>query len=326
MRARSHLGLGCDRRPGPPGRLRHPTEEGRHERDDRDDRADRDGGHRSGPGGAGRRLLPREARRAVRDPRRGRADRRPMARPLGVAPSLQPCPLGRPPGQAIPRSVARAGRRAARWPTTSRPTRAGSSCRSGAGRGSIASSSRRGSDELRRDDRGGSARAHGRSSSRRGRSASRTSRNSPVELDPSIRQLHSHEYRNPDQLADGPVLVVGLSPLRRRHRVRGRQAGHRTILSGKSHGADADPGHRHVAGHALAGRSSSSCSRTRAHDAYADGAEDAPGGPQGRRRRSCGSAWATWTGPASSATTARPSASWTAGRCSPMARSSTSPT
>ena len=30
-------------------------------------------------------------------------------------------------------------------------------------------------------------------------------------LDPSIRQLHSSEYRNPSQLRDGPALVVGLS-------------------------------------------------------------------------------------------------------------------
>ncbi|MGZ0146264.1 flavin-containing monooxygenase [Kribbella sp. WER1] len=30
-----------------------------------------------------------------------------------------------------------------------------------------------------------------------------------AELDPSIRQLHSLEYRSPDQLADGEVLVVG---------------------------------------------------------------------------------------------------------------------
>ena len=30
-----------------------------------------------------------------------------------------------------------------------------------------------------------------------------------AELDPSIRQLHSSEYRNPAQLRDGPVLVVG---------------------------------------------------------------------------------------------------------------------
>ena len=32
-----------------------------------------------------------------------------------------------------------------------------------------------------------------------------------TELDPGIRQLHSSDYRNPSQLADGPVLVVGLS-------------------------------------------------------------------------------------------------------------------
>jgi putative flavoprotein involved in K+ transport len=30
-------------------------------------------------------------------------------------------------------------------------------------------------------------------------------------LDPSIRQLHSSEYRRPDQIAEGPVLVVGAS-------------------------------------------------------------------------------------------------------------------
>ena len=31
------------------------------------------------------------------------------------------------------------------------------------------------------------------------------------QLDPAIRQLHSSEYRNPSQLQDGPVLVVGVS-------------------------------------------------------------------------------------------------------------------
>ena len=31
------------------------------------------------------------------------------------------------------------------------------------------------------------------------------------QLDPSIRQLHSSEYRRPSQLADGTVLVVGAS-------------------------------------------------------------------------------------------------------------------
>jgi len=56
------------------------------------------------------------------------------------------------------------------------------------------------------------------------------------ELDPSIRQLHSHEYRNPDQLADGPVLVVGLSHSGADIAIETAKAGHRTILSGKSHG------------------------------------------------------------------------------------------
>lgn len=32
-----------------------------------------------------------------------------------------------------------------------------------------------------------------------------------AQLDPTIRQLHSSEYRNPAQLEDGPALVVGLS-------------------------------------------------------------------------------------------------------------------
>jgi len=55
------------------------------------------------------------------------------------------------------------------------------------------------------------------------------------QLDPAIRQLHSGEYRNPSQLADGPVLVVGVG-----HSgadIAFEAAGtHRTVLSGKSHG------------------------------------------------------------------------------------------
>ena len=54
-------------------------------------------------------------------------------------------------------------------------------------------------------------------------------------LDPAIRQLHSSEYRNPSQLADGPVLVVGIghSGADIALEVAGT---HRTILSGKPHG------------------------------------------------------------------------------------------
>jgi putative flavoprotein involved in K+ transport len=56
------------------------------------------------------------------------------------------------------------------------------------------------------------------------------------ELDLSIRQLHSHEYRNPGQLREGSVLVVGLSHSGADIAVEAATAGHRTILSGKSHG------------------------------------------------------------------------------------------
>ena len=55
------------------------------------------------------------------------------------------------------------------------------------------------------------------------------------ELDPGIRQLHSSEYRNPSQLADGPVLVVGLSHSGAdlAHEI---AATHQVVVSGKSHG------------------------------------------------------------------------------------------
>ena len=57
-----------------------------------------------------------------------------------------------------------------------------------------------------------------------------------AELDPSIRQLHSHEYRNPAQLSPGAVLVVGLSHSGADIAFEVANAGHRTILSGRSHG------------------------------------------------------------------------------------------
>ena len=56
------------------------------------------------------------------------------------------------------------------------------------------------------------------------------------QLDPSIRQLHSADYRNPGQLADGPVLVVGVSHSGADLAHEIAVAGHRTILSGKDRG------------------------------------------------------------------------------------------
>jgi putative flavoprotein involved in K+ transport len=57
-----------------------------------------------------------------------------------------------------------------------------------------------------------------------------------ADLDPSIRQLHSHGYRNPDQLRAGPVLVVGLSHSGADIAFEAANAGHRTVLSGRAHG------------------------------------------------------------------------------------------
>ena len=55
-------------------------------------------------------------------------------------------------------------------------------------------------------------------------------------LDPGIRQLHSADYRSPGQLADGPVLVVGVSHSGADVAHEIASAGHRTILSGRDHG------------------------------------------------------------------------------------------
>lgn len=57
-----------------------------------------------------------------------------------------------------------------------------------------------------------------------------------AELAPEIRQLHSVDYRRPSQLADGPVLVVGLSHSGADLAMEAVEAGHSTILSGKGHG------------------------------------------------------------------------------------------
>ena len=57
-----------------------------------------------------------------------------------------------------------------------------------------------------------------------------------VRLDPGIRQLHSADYRGPHQLADGPVLVVGLSHSGADIAYELANAGHPTVVSGRAHG------------------------------------------------------------------------------------------
>ena len=57
-----------------------------------------------------------------------------------------------------------------------------------------------------------------------------------AQLDPTTNQLHSADYRNPGQLTDGAVLVVGVSHSGADLAFEIAAAGHRTILSGKDHG------------------------------------------------------------------------------------------
>ncbi len=56
------------------------------------------------------------------------------------------------------------------------------------------------------------------------------------ELDPAVTQLHSAQYRGPEQLAPGAVLVVGVSHSGADIAHEAARSGHRTILSGMPHG------------------------------------------------------------------------------------------
>jgi putative flavoprotein involved in K+ transport len=57
-----------------------------------------------------------------------------------------------------------------------------------------------------------------------------------AQLNSGIRQVHVHDYRDPGQLAPGPVLVVGLGHSGADLAHEAALAGHRTIVSGRAHG------------------------------------------------------------------------------------------
>ncbi len=57
-----------------------------------------------------------------------------------------------------------------------------------------------------------------------------------ADLDPQIIQLHAGEYRNPSQLQEGGVLVVGAGNSGSEIAIESAQAGHRTWLAGRSTG------------------------------------------------------------------------------------------
>ncbi|MFE6996313.1 flavin-containing monooxygenase [Microbacterium sp. NPDC057659] len=57
-----------------------------------------------------------------------------------------------------------------------------------------------------------------------------------AELDPGIRQLHSLDYRGPEDFADGPVLVVGAANSGTDIALEAAAAGHRTTIAGRDPG------------------------------------------------------------------------------------------
>ena len=256
------------------------------------------------------------------DPRRRCADRRPLAGPLGHAPALQPGPLRLAPGHALPRAVVPLADRSrdGRLPRGVRPT-----VRPARPEWDARRSRRADRRRLRRVDRGRRAprRTPGHRRDRAVPAAQRPGvrrRARPVDPADALARLPQ-----PGPAQPGPRPRRRPVALRRRHRLRGRQRRPPDDPLGQVTWPVADPGHRQEAGHArLAGRRVHV--RTRPHDAHADGAADAPGDPQGRRPAHSNPARGTWTGPASSATTRRPSACGTAARCSPTARCSTWPT
>ena len=167
--------------------------------------------HRGGPGGLVRRIPPRQAGRAVHHSRCRRADRRPLAEALGLAPAVQPGAVRFAARDALSRRRPTTTRVAARWATTSRRMPRGSLCPSISGTRVDAVRPSDGPD-------GGFVVTAGERRFEAAQVIVATGAfNQPhvpefaIDLDPSIDQLHSSDYRNPDQLRHGAVLVVGVS-------------------------------------------------------------------------------------------------------------------
>ena len=314
--APSYVGRGDRETPrSPPTR----TARGRHDGRQARTRAGRHDRHRGRTGRVVGRLPPRQARRAVRHPRCRCAHRRPLAGSLGHAPALQSGPLRLATGHALPRAVVPLADRLARWPTISRRTPDSSTCPFGVGRVSTESSRSAAASSCRPRTVGASP--HATSSSRPGRSGSPTSRRSPLSSTrrsgscirtttgtrPSSARARSSSSAcripAPTSRSRPPTPATGRS-------------------SPASHTASCRSRSPTRSGPCSAGRSSSSCSDTCSRCARRWGGGCAPRSAR-VAARSFESAWGTWTGPASSATTRRPSASGTAARCSPTARCST---
>ena len=215
------------------------------------------------------------------DPRCGRTDRRPLAGPLGLAPAVQPGPLRLAPGHALPRArLALAdGTRDGRLPRGVRGRR--STCPSGWGRASSASSPDDGGFDLIAVHADGRHPRRARSSSRPARSArprSRTFAGRARPVDPAAPLAASTATR--PSWPTVPVLVVGGRHSGRRHRVRGgRPAIGRSSPARPT--ASCRSGCSTRACSAVAGRRVRRAAR--AHDPHADGPAMRRPSSRGRR-------------------------------------------
>ena len=171
-----------------------------------DHRTHRNSDHRSRPGRPGDCVSPATARAPLPDPRRQRTGRRQLARPVGLPTPLLPGAIRRPARAAVPWSAMvlpdqGRGRRllatyATRFELPVRTLARVDRLQAADGKYVL----QLGADRIIADNVVVATGTFGR-----------TPRipDFALDLDPSIRQLHSSEYRRPAQLKPGRVLVVG---------------------------------------------------------------------------------------------------------------------
>ncbi len=165
--------------------------------------------------------------------------RRLLAEAVGLAPRVHPGPPRRAAGHAVPRAGPLASPPRTRWPTTWRPTRSdfSSPVRTGV---RVEGLSRVGNRFVltsgdRRFEADNVVVAAGAYHSPRVPAFA-------AELDPGILQMHSSDYRNPSQLREGDVLVIGAGNSGAEIALEASR-GHRTWLSGRDTGHEpARPG------------------------------------------------------------------------------------
>ena len=283
-------GPGCAVRPTRRGAVAAPSVAGM------DTTTHRDRHHRRRPGRPGDRLPPAAARPPVRDPRRELPGRRQLAPAVGHAQALLACQVRRPARPAVPREEVVASRARTQVGdyletyarTFDLPVRLETRVAEPRARTVTATASRPTAARWTCDNVVVATGTFGRTP------------NVPdvaAELDPSILQLHSSEYRRPGPAPRRPGARGRRQPLRLRHRLRGRRV------------ATDDPGRPRLrqipprldlAGDARDLPGAALRVAARPHPAYADRPQGDAGGPRATAARCCGSSGRTWPTAASS--------------------------